>query len=102
MRARWIGVVGFALVFGLVLVVLRGEPSATSDQGTFLSVAGRMLDGDDLYADVIENLYASDLAFLQDLYRRVNQEGHARAAVTCPACRKEFSVDLTGGRLGES
>jgi hypothetical protein len=56
----------------------------------------------DVHAGVIENLYASDLAFLQDLYRRVNQEGHARAGVKCPACSKEFTVDLTGGRLGES
>lgn len=56
----------------------------------------------DVHPGVIENLYASDLAFLQDLYRRVNQEGHARAAVSCPACNKEFTVDLTGGRLGES
>jgi hypothetical protein len=56
----------------------------------------------EVHAGVIENLFASDLAFLQDLYRRVNQEGHARAEVTCPACSKEFTVDLTGGRLGES
>jgi hypothetical protein len=56
----------------------------------------------DVHVGVIENLYASDLAFLQDLYRRVNQEGHARASVACPACNKEFTVDLTGGRLGES
>ena len=51
---------------------------------------------------VVENLFASDLAFLQDLYRRINQEGHTRAAVTCPACKHEFSVDVAGGRLGES
>jgi hypothetical protein len=57
---------------------------------------------DDVHAGVIENLFASDLAFLQDLYRRVNQEGHARAEVTCPSCNEEFTVDLTGGRLGES
>jgi hypothetical protein len=56
----------------------------------------------DVHPGVIENLYASDLAFLQDLYRRVNQEGHARAAVTCPSCQQEFTVDLAGGRLGES
>jgi hypothetical protein len=56
----------------------------------------------DVHPGVIENLFASDLAFLQDLYRRVNQEGHARAEVTCPSCREEFTVDLTGGRLGES
>lgn len=56
----------------------------------------------DVHAGTIENLFASDLAFLQDLYRRVNQEGHARAAVGCPACGHEFAVDLAGGRLGES
>jgi hypothetical protein len=51
---------------------------------------------------VIENLWASDLAFLQDLYRRINSEGHTRAAVTCPRCGNGFDVDLAGGRLGES
>jgi hypothetical protein len=56
----------------------------------------------DIHPGVIENMYASDLAFLQDLYRRINQEGHARAAVNCPACHHEFAVDLAGGRLGES
>lgn len=56
---------------------------------------------DDLHAGIVENLFASDLAFLQDLYRRVNAEGHTRAAVTCPACRHEFAVDLSGSRLGE-
>ena len=56
----------------------------------------------DVHPGIIENLFAADLAFLQDLYRRVNQEGHARAAVTCPSCRQEFTVDLTGGRPGDS
>ena len=41
---------------------------------------------DDVHAGIVENLFASDLAFLQDLYRRINQEGHTRAAVTCPEC----------------
>jgi hypothetical protein len=49
----------------------------------------------------IEGLFASDLAFLQDLYRRINQEGHTQAAVTCPACKHEFAIDIAGGeRLG--
>jgi hypothetical protein len=56
----------------------------------------------DVHAGIIENMFASDVAFLQDLYRRVNAEGHARAAVTCPGCGHDFSVDLAGGRLGES
>jgi hypothetical protein len=51
---------------------------------------------------VIEHLFASDLAFLQDLYRRINQEGHTRAAIQCPACQHDFTVDLSGGGLGGS
>jgi hypothetical protein len=51
---------------------------------------------------IVEGLFAADLAFLQDLYRRVNQEGHTRAAVECPACHHEFAVDVAGGRPGES
>ena len=35
-------------------------------------------------AQVVENMFASDVAFLQDFYRRINAEGHTRAAVTCP------------------
>ena len=55
----------------------------------------------DVNAGVIEGLFATDLAFLQDLYRRINTEGHTRARVVCPACQHEMTVDLAGGRLGE-
>src|SRR3712207_9312988 len=57
---------------------------------------------EDVHAGIVENLFAADLAFLQDLYRRVNTEGHTRASVTCPACQHGFAVDVSGGRLGES
>jgi hypothetical protein len=50
----------------------------------------------DVHAGVVEDLFASDLAFLQDLYRRVNAEGHTRAAVGCPSCGHEFGVDISG------
>jgi hypothetical protein len=53
-------------------------------------------------ASVVENMFASDVAFLQDLYRRINAEGHTRAGVTCPNCEHEFLVDVAGERLGES
>jgi hypothetical protein len=56
----------------------------------------------DVHAGIVENMFASDVAFLQDLYRRVNAEGHAQATVTCPGCGHAFAVDLAGGRLGES
>ena len=51
---------------------------------------------------IIEGLFASDLAFLQDLYRRINTEGTTHAVVRCPECACEFGVDLARGRLGES
>lgn len=51
---------------------------------------------------VVESLFASDLAFLQDLYRRINQEGHTQAAITCPHCSTEFTVDIAGDVSGES
>ncbi|MEU6609176.1 hypothetical protein ABZ922_29675 [Streptomyces shenzhenensis] len=58
---------------------------------------------EDVHPGIVEDLFASDLAFLQDFYRRINAEGHTRAAVTCPACQESFAVDLSGGgRLGES
>ena len=51
---------------------------------------------------IVEGMFASDLAFLQDLYRRVNQEGTSQASVTCPSCHHEFAVELGGGGPGGS
>ncbi|WP_340377503.1 hypothetical protein U5640_22130 [Streptomyces sp. SS7] len=51
---------------------------------------------------VVENMFASDLAFLQDFYRQINAEGHTRASVECPHCAEPFEVELGGSRLGES
>ena len=51
---------------------------------------------------IVEGLFASDIAFLQDLYRRVNQEGTSQATVTCPSCRHEFTVEMGGGSPGGS
>lgn len=51
---------------------------------------------------VVENMFASDLAFLQDFYEQINAEGHTLASVTCPNCSEDFEIDLGGSRLGES
>ena len=41
---------------------------------------------------VIENLYATDLAFLQNLYNRINQlEGEVEPTV-CPQCQHSFTT----------
>lgn len=50
---------------------------------------------------VIGGLWATDLAFLQDLYRRINSEGHTLVEVSCPLCSGEFTFDVSGGGLGE-
>ena len=63
----------------------------------------RLGDLPDVDAFVVENLFASDLAFLQDLYRRINQAGHTQVDVACPSCGQEFGVDVSGGGVpGES
>jgi hypothetical protein len=64
-------------------------------------VIERIGDVTDIHGGVIENLFAADLAFLQDLYRRVNAEGHTRIGTKCPACGHEFSLNVAGGRPGE-
>lgn len=48
---------------------------------------------------MVENLYAADLAYLQDFYQRVNQNGDTRLRVACPHCDGEFDVEVTS--LGE-
>lgn len=42
---------------------------------------------------VIEGLLAGDLMYLQDLYRRLNENGHARLLVSCPHCNADFEVE---------
>jgi hypothetical protein len=51
---------------------------------------------------VVENLFASDLAFLQDLYRRINADGHTEVGVSCPNCGHDFAVDVAGDAPGGS
>ena len=42
----------------------------------------------------IENLFTGDLAFLQRLYRQVNERGTSAAPFTCPECSAEIEVDI--------
>lgn len=48
----------------------------------------------------IENLFSTDLAFLQEFYRKINEEGGApKHHVACPGCAREFDVDMVTGAL---
>jgi hypothetical protein len=43
---------------------------------------------------VIEGLFAADLAYLQDFYRRINENGQSRLSIECPHCDRQFEVEL--------
>lgn len=47
---------------------------------------------------IIENLFASDLRFLEEMYNRINED-EATVQVTCPECGAKFDKEF--GRLGE-
>jgi hypothetical protein len=43
---------------------------------------------------VTESLFVADLAYLQTLYRQINEQGKSLITVTCPACQTRHEVDL--------
>jgi hypothetical protein len=44
--------------------------------------------------EAIENLYVADLAYLQALYRKINEDGKSLITMTCPECKANYEVDL--------
>lgn len=55
----------------------------------------------DVNPHIIQNLYASDVSYLQAIYQKLNSDGEAAtAAVVCPRCEHEF--DAGGNGLGEA
>jgi hypothetical protein len=59
-------------------------------------VVKRLGDLEQITPRTIEELFAVDFAFLQDFYRRVNENGHARVGVRCPDCESRFEVEVSG------
>lgn len=51
-------------------------------------------------AGVIEQLFTADLAFLQDMYERINDVEPPRTVVTCPACGHVHEVPVNFTREG--
>jgi hypothetical protein len=43
---------------------------------------------------IIERLFVEDLAYLQELYRRINGDGNIRLQTKCPHCGEEVEVSL--------
>lgn len=48
----------------------------------------------EVHAGVIEGLFSEDLAYLQDLYNRLNGLSPSVLAVTCPQCGAEHTVEV--------
>lgn len=57
-------------------------------------VITRLGELDFINPKVIEGLFAADLAYLQDFYRRINEHGHNRMRVACPHCEESFEVEI--------
>ena len=49
---------------------------------------------EDVTPPVIEDLFVSDLAYLQDLYERVNARGADTVDAVCPECGEGFEVTV--------
>lgn len=47
-----------------------------------------------VHTGVIESLFSADFAYLQDLYRRINEAEHTVIPTQCPNCNHEFGVEL--------
>lgn len=61
-------------------------------------VITRLGDLQEVNASHIENLFAGDLRFLEEMYNRINED-EAMVQVTCPECGARFDKEF--GRLGE-
>lgn len=45
--------------------------------------------------EIVENLFAADLAYLQVLYRQINEAGSTLVQFRCPECDATIELDLT-------
>lgn len=66
-------------------------------------VITKLGDYKSISVDTVENLFSTDLAYLQEFYRKINEEGGApKHHVTCVKCQHEMDIDMvTGAVLAE-
>jgi hypothetical protein len=48
----------------------------------------------DINTGIIERLFSTDFAYLQEFYRQINENGAVKVSATCPECNHSFEVDL--------
>jgi hypothetical protein len=59
-------------------------------------VVEKVGDLSDVNPRIIEGLFASDLSFLQELYRQINSNGTAQVTAKCPKCEHGFNMEISG------
>jgi hypothetical protein len=47
-----------------------------------------------IHPKVVENLFSADLAYLQNFYRRINEDETSKIKATCPKCEHTFDVEV--------
>ena len=50
---------------------------------------------------LVENLFAADLSYLQDLYLRLNSTHSVLVSATCPHCTQKFQLQVAPLGIGE-
>lgn len=64
-------------------------------------VISRMEGISSVTPNIIEDLFAEDLRYLQTLYQQINRTGSPNVDVRCPHCKGDFQLDLGGIASGE-
>lgn len=54
----------------------------------------------DINPSIVEGIFSADLAYLQTLYRRINENASTDVSATCPECGHKFEVDTVAGMGG--
>jgi hypothetical protein len=47
----------------------------------------------DINTGIIEKMFSADFAYLQEFYRRINEDGTSKISATCPACSHKFEME---------
>jgi hypothetical protein len=76
------------------------DPRVTANQAylaviLLARVVTRLGNLPDVNTGVVEKLFSADFAYLQDFYRRINENGTAKLGALCPECNHKFEVELS-------
>jgi len=59
-------------------------------------VISKLGDLTNITPKTIESLFSSDLAFLQNFYHQINENGTTSVKAVCPKCEHEFELEHNG------